>query len=66
MVNNYDRIFDEITEEARRLPPNADINPELLVKLTMEIVDLEDQHRIRNIRINQLIREKIFNTAVNK
>ena len=46
MVSNYDRIFSEITTEAQRLAPDHDIDPTALVNLAMEIVDLEDQHRL--------------------
>ena len=64
MVSNYDRILAEITKEAQRLAPEDNIDPETLVTLAMEIVDLEDQHRIKNIRIKQLIEDKILTTAV--
>ena len=66
MVSNYDRILAEITKEARRLAPEEGVDPEALVTLAMEIVDLEDQHRIRNIRIKQLIEDKILTTAVSQ
>lgn len=58
MVNNYDRIFSEITREAERLASD-DIDSDILIALAMEIVDLEDQHRIKAIRINKLIEDKI-------
>ena len=64
MVSNYDRILTEITEEAQRLAPEHNIEPEALVRLAMEIVDLEDQHRIKNIRVRQLVEDKILTTAV--
>ena len=66
MVSNYDRILAEITKEAQRLAPDDNVDPEMLVTLTMEIVDLEDQHRIKNIRIKQLIEDKILTTAVSQ
>lgn len=62
MVNNYDRIFSEITKEAEDLASD-DIDSEILVNLTMEIVDLEDQHRIKPTRINQLVEDKIVASA---
>ena len=66
MVSNYDRILAEITKEAQRLAPEGNVDPEAIVTLAMEIVDLEDQHRIKNIRIRQLVEEKILTTAVNQ
>ena len=62
MVNNYDRIFSEITKEAEDLASD-NIDSEMLVNLTMEIVDLEDQHRIKPTRINQLVEDKIVASA---
>lgn len=62
MVNNYDRIFSEITKEAEDLASD-NIDSEILVNLTMEIVDLEDQHRIKPTRINQLVEDKIVASA---
>ena len=67
MVSNYARIFTEITKEAQRLAPESDIDPEALVTLAMEIVDLEDRHRIKSTpRINQRIEEMILTTAINQ
>lgn len=67
MVSNYDRIYTEINKEARRFAPEHGIDPHELVKLAMEIVNLEDQHRIRNVaRIKQRIEELIHNTAMNQ
>ena len=66
MVSNYDRIYGEINSEAKRLATEHDIDPRILVSLAMEIVDLEDQHRTKNIRIKQLIEEKILATAVSQ
>ena len=66
MVSNYDRILAEITKEAQQLAPEHSVDPEALVTLAMEIVDLEDQHRIKSIRIKQQIEDKIFTTAVSQ
>ena len=62
MVNNYDRIFSEITKEAEQIASD-NIDSEVLVNLTMEIVDLEDQHRVKPTRINQLVEDKIVASA---
>ena len=64
MVSNYERIFAEINSEAERLATEHDMDPDALVALAMEIVDLEDQHRTKSIRIKQLVEEKILATAV--
>lgn len=62
MVNNYDRIYVEIKNEAEHLAP-GDNDFRTLVNLVMEIVDLEDQHRIKPIRINPLIEDRIIASA---
>lgn len=67
MVSNYDRIYTEISKEAQRFALEHNIDPNVLFELAMEIVDLEDQNRIRNVaRIKQRIEELIHNTAVNQ
>ena len=67
MVSNYDWILTEIKKEAQRSAPEHNINPNALVGLAMEIVDLEDQHHIKNIaRINQRIEDLILATAMNQ
>ena len=67
MVSNYDRILAEIKKEAQRSAPEHNIDPDALVDLTMEIVDLEDQHRIKNVaRIKQRIEELILTTATSQ
>ena len=67
MVSNYDRIYTEINKEAQRFALEHNIDPNVLVELAMEIVDLEDQHRIRNVaRIKQRIEGLIHNTVVNQ
>lgn len=63
-MNNHDRIFAEIKREAERLAPDS-IDSDALVTLAMEIVDLEDQHRVKPCNINQLIEGKII-TSVNQ
>lgn len=62
MVNNYDRIYAEIKKEAERSAPDS-IESDTLVNLVMEIVNLEDQHRVKPTRINQLIEDKIVTFA---
>ncbi len=65
MVNNYDRIYAEIKSEAERLASEHDVDRDALVSLVMEIVDLEDQDRIRHIHnIRQQIEERILASAV--
>ena len=66
MVSNYDRIFAEITKESVELAPDHGVDPQALVNLVLEIVDLEDQHRTKSIRIKQLIEDRIHATAVSQ
>ena len=64
MVNNYDRIFSEIQKEARHLAPERDHQPDDVVELAMEIVNWEDEHRVKPMRINRLIEGKIVSVAI--
>ncbi len=65
MISNYDRIFREIQIEARRASLDLGIDPEVLERLTMEIVELEDRHRISHIHgIKKQMRTLIEDTAV--
>ena len=64
MVSNFERIYAEIRKEASRTAPTYRLDSESVVKLVMEIVDLEDQHRIRaQARVNQRVRRMIENAA---
>lgn len=67
MVSNYDRIYWEIQIEARRVGEDLDldIDPKALASLALEIVDIEDQHRISHVHaINKKVRALIETTAV--
>ena len=65
MISNYDRIFREIQIEARQGSLDVDIDPEILERLTMEIVELEDRHRISHIHgIKKQMRSLIKDIAV--
>ena len=65
MVSNYDRILTEIKKEAQSCAPQHNIDAAALVDLAMEIVDIEDQHRIKNVaRIKQLIEGLILDAAI--
>ncbi len=60
MVSNFERILNEIRKEANAVAPAYRLRPESVVKLIMDIVDLEDRHRVKaEARINQKVREKI-------
>ena len=59
MVNNLDRIFEEIKKESHRLAPDHNIDPEELLELTMQIVNLEDENAIKKIPINKMIKGEI-------
>ena len=64
MVSNYDRIYSEIKEHAGRVEGQHGVAGEELTALVMEIVDLEDQHRIKAVpRINQQIGNMIDQAA---
>ena len=64
MVSNFERILDEIRQEANMVAPTYGLKPESVVKLIMDIVDLEDRNRVKaEPRINQRVRMKIEDAA---
>ena len=66
MVNNSDRIKTEIKKQADQIALENNIDTGLLADLTMQIVDLVDNHRRkRNHRINQAIEDKLTTAARN-
>ena len=64
MVNNYDRIFTEIEKEAARVAEESGLQPEAIVALAMEIVNLEDHNRIKPTNIKQLVEAKILSASL--
>ena len=64
MVNNYDRIFTEIEKEAARVAEESGLQPEAIVSLAMEIVNLEDDNRIKPTNIKQLVEAKILSASL--
>ena len=67
MVSNIERIFREIKKESYRVAPHHGIEPESVVNVIMEIVDLEDQHRIKTVaRMHQKVKGMIQDVPVAK
>lgn len=67
MVTNFERILGEIRREANLVAPNHGLEPEAVVELIMNIVDLEDRHRIKTEpRIHQKVKGMIQDVAVAK
>ena len=64
MVTNYDRIFAEIENEAARVAAESGLQPEAIVALAMEIVNLEDENRIKPTNIKQLVEAKILSASL--
>lgn len=62
MVSNFERIFEEITNQANRVP--EDFDAETLVRLSMEIVDQEDRHATKQVNIKQIV-ENLIEQAAN-
>ena len=62
MVSNFERIFEEITNQANRVP--EDFEADILVRLAMEIVDQEDRHATRQVNIRQIV-ENLIEQAAN-
>lgn len=65
MVSNFERILDEIRREAKLIAPKHGLDPDALVELVMNIVDSEDQHRIKTVaRIHQKVKGMVQNVAL--
>ena len=67
MVSKFERILDEIgkeAKEARQIARTCGLEPKAVVKLIMDIVELEDRHRVKaESRINQRVRGMIEDAA---
>ena len=64
MVNNFERVLEETRVEAEKIAKNCGLEPDEAVKLIMEIVNLEDQNRIRTVAgINKKVKAMIENVA---
>ena len=65
MVSNFERILAEIRKEAGQIAPTYRLDPESVVNLVMDIVDLEDQHRVKAQHgIKRKIRQMIESAAI--
>lgn len=66
-MNNYDRIYLEISKESEAHGSASDLDAGLLLNLIMEIVEMEDLNRTKKVpKIHQKIQEKILLVAQNK
>ena len=64
MVSNFERILHEIRKEAHQIARTYGLESEAVVKLIMDIVDLEDRNRVKaEARINQRVRGMIEDAA---
>ncbi len=61
MVSNFERIFEEINNQAKRV--TEDFDAEILVKLSMAIVNEEDKHATKKVNINQIVEHLIEQAA---
>ena len=67
MVSNFKRILGELRREANLVAPDHGLKPEAVVELIMNIVDIEDRHRIKTEpRIHQRIKGMIQDVTVAK
>lgn len=62
-MNNLERIKGELEREARRLGPEVGMDPERFLEVVLEIVSVEDEHRISRTNINQQVRTIVLNAA---
>lgn len=65
MVNNFERICHEIKKEANLNAPTHKLDVDAIFDVIMEVVELEDQHRIRrqskiDVKVKSMI-EKVSN-----
>ena len=66
-VSNFDRILSEIKKQAHAVASEYELNPNSLVRLAMEIVDLEDRNQRKAIgRIGKKVEEMIYAVAVSE
>ena len=64
MVSNFERILGEIRKGAHQIARDYGLEPEAVVKVIMDIVDLEDRNRVKAVAgINQKIRGMIETAA---
>lgn len=64
-VSNFDRIFAEIKKQAQAVAFEYGSDQNSLVRLAMEIVDIEDRNQRRAVaRVGKKIEEMIYDAAV--
>lgn len=64
MVSNSDRIYLEIKSEAERVKLEHNVAADTLTLLVMEIVNIEDQNRVKPLgNVNQQIENMIEQAA---
>ena len=63
MVSNFQRILAEIRKEAGQVAPGYGLAPSSVVDLVMNIVDLEDRHRVKALAINKEVRQLVENAV---
>jgi hypothetical protein len=62
-MNNLERIQEELASEAKQRAPALGIPPEMFLEIALTAVDLEDQHRLVQLNINQELATMIENGA---
>ena len=64
MVSNFERILGEIRKGAHQMARDYGLEPEAVVTLIMEIVNLEDKNRVKAVAgINQKVKGMIETAA---
>lgn len=58
-MNNLERVVQEITKRAEKHAPNAGLPAKDLTRLVLEVVELEDDHKLRQGNINQEVMARI-------
>ena len=62
-MNNLERIQEELAREAKERAPSLGIPPEMFLEIALTSVDLEDQHRLVQMNINQELATMLQNGA---
>lgn len=62
-MNNLERIQVELSAEAKRRAPELGLPADMFLELALLAIDLEDQHRLVQMNINQELATLLRNGA---
>lgn len=62
-MNNFDRIQKELADESIQRAGDVGLPADVFLAIALEVVDLEDQHRMVKMNINQEVATLVTNGA---